>query len=92
METTPGKHGEWQLNPVQGVRIRICRPTDMYSQIQTNISFFGFAVTEAGWARESQFGKAEGTGDVEKAEGTGGADPIAAMHVAAVGPRTRERA
>ena len=48
-------------------------------------------VTEARWARESQFGKAEGTGDVEKAEGTG-ADPIAATHVAAVGPRTRERA
>ena len=57
-------------------------------------------VTEARWARKSQFGKAEGTGDVEKAEGTGdvekaegtGADPIAAAHVAAVGPRTRERA
>ena len=48
-------------------------------------------VTEARWAGESQFGKAEGTGDVEKAEGTGGADPIAATHVAAVGPRTRER-
>ena len=40
-------------------------------------------VTEAKWARESQFGKAEGTGDVEKAEGTGGADRIAATHVAA---------
>jgi hypothetical protein len=32
-----------QLKTVQGVRIRICRPTDMYSQIQTNISIFGFA-------------------------------------------------
>ena len=32
-----------QHKTVQGVRIRICRPTDMYSQIQTNISFFGFA-------------------------------------------------
>ena len=32
-----------QLKTVQGVRIRICRPTDLYSQIQTNISFFGFA-------------------------------------------------
>ena len=49
-------------------------------------------VTEARWARESQFGKAEGTGDVEKAEGTGGADRTAAAHVATVGPRTRERA
>ena len=32
-----------QLKTVQGVRIRICRPTDLYSQIQTNISFLGFA-------------------------------------------------
>ena len=45
-------------------------------------------VTEARWARESQFGKAEGTGDVEKAEGTGGADRFAATHAAAVEPRT----
>jgi hypothetical protein len=34
---------EPQLKTVQGVRIRICRPTDLYSQIQTNISFLGFA-------------------------------------------------
>ena len=37
------KAGGMQLKTVQGVRIRICRPKDLYSQIKTNISFLGFA-------------------------------------------------